>query len=126
MSKSDVHIALLMMVKNEHLRLHVTLESVLGYVNSIVLYDTGSQDDTIEIASSFCKKNNIPFRLKQGEFVDFSTSRNVSLDFADTYEDIDFILLMDTNDELRGGTELRKFCKSQISQPESAYMISQE
>lgn len=126
MSKSDVHIALLMMVKNEHLRLHVTLQSVLGHVDSIVLYDTGSQDNTIEIASSFCKKNNIPFRLKQGEFVDFSTSRNVSLDFADTYEDIDFILLMDTNDELKGGTELRKFCKSQINQPDSAYMISQE
>ena len=63
MSNHNVHIALLMMVKNEHKRLYVTLNSVLGYVDSIVMYDTGSEDNTIEIASSFCKKNNITFRL---------------------------------------------------------------
>ena len=126
MVKRNVHIALLMMVKNEHKRLHVTLNSVLGYVDSILLYDTGSEDNTIEIASSFCEKNNIPFRLKQGVFVDFSTSRNVSLDFGDTFEDIDFLLLLDTNDELRGGVELRKFCESQIDTPDNAYMLTQE
>jgi glycosyltransferase involved in cell wall biosynthesis len=126
MSKSKVHIALLIMAKNEHLRLHVTLESVLGHVDSIVMYDTGSEDDTIEIASSFCKKHDIIFRLKQGEFVDFSTSRNVSLDFADTFEDIDFILLMDTNDELRGGDKLRKFCQEQIHKDDTSYLLAQE
>lgn len=126
MVKRNVHIALLMMVKNEHKRLHVTLNSVLGYVDSIVLYDTGSEDNTIEIASSFCEKNNIPFRLKKGVFVDFSTSRNVSLDFADTFEDIDFVLLLDTNDELKGGGELRSFCESQIDTSDTAYMVTQE
>ena len=95
MSKQSPHIALLMMVKNEQKRLLVSLNSVLGHVDSIVLYDTGSEDNTIEIASTFCQENNIPFRLKQGEFVDFSTSRNVSLEFADTFEDIDFLLLME-------------------------------
>jgi len=126
MSKRKVHVALLIMAKNEHLRLHVTLESVIGYVDSIVLYDTGSEDNTIEIASSFCKKHNIIFRLKQGDFVDFSTSRNVSLDFADTFEDIDFLLLMDTNDELRGGDKLRKFCEIQMNTDDSAFLLSQE
>lgn len=109
MSKKDVHIALLMMVKNEKKRLSVSLQSVLGVVDSIVLYDTGSTDNTIEIAEKFCKSHNIPLRLKQGEFVNFSESRNVSLDFADTFEDIDYILLLDTNDELRNGDKLRKF-----------------
>ena len=117
MNKNDVHIALLMMVKNEHKRLHVSLNSVLGYVESIVMYDTGSEDNTIEIASEFCKKNNILFRLKQGTFVDFSTSRNESLEFADSFEDIDYLLLLDSNDELRGGTAMRKFCKESINLP---------
>ena len=126
MSNHNVHIALLMMVKNEHKRLYVTLNSVLGYVDSIVMYDTGSEDNTIEIASSFCKKNNITFRLKQGEFVDFSTSRNVSLEFADTFEDIDFLLLLDTNDELKGGSSMRKFCQEQINTPNTGYLLCQE
>ena len=41
------HIALVIMVKNENKRLHVTLNSVLGHVNSIIMYDTGSDDNTI-------------------------------------------------------------------------------
>ena len=126
MNKNDVHIALLMMVKNEHKRLHVSLNSVLGYVDSIVMYDTGSEDNTIEIASNFCKKNNIIFRLKEGTFVDFSTSRNVSLDFADTFEDIDYLLLLDSNDELRGGSNMRKFCKEQINSPSTGFLVCQE
>jgi glycosyltransferase involved in cell wall biosynthesis len=126
MNKNDVHIALLMMVKNEHKRLHVSLNSVLGYVDSIVMYDTGSEDNTIEIASNFCKKNNITFRLKEGTFVDFSTSRNVSLDFADTFEDIDYLLLLDSNDELQGGSQLRKFCNEQINSPNTGFLVCQE
>lgn len=122
----NVHVALLIMVKNEKKRLHVTLNSVLGHVDSIVLYDTGSEDNTIEIASSFCEKHNIIFRLKQGEFIDFSTSRNISLDFADTFEDIDFLLLMDTNDELRGGEQLRKFCSQQMKTPTTGFLVCQE
>ena len=98
-----IHVALLMMVKNEHKRLLVSLESTIGYVNSIVVYDTGSTDDTIEILQNFSAKYKIPLRLKQGEFENFAASRNVALDFADTFDDIDYLLLMDTNDEIRGG-----------------------
>lgn len=120
------HIALLMMVKNEHKRLHVSLESVVGYVNSIVIYDTGSTDNTIEIVTNFCEKNNIPLRLKQGEFTNFAESRNVSLDFADTFEDIDYLLLLDTNDELRNGPELRKECDKYLKEKNTGFLISQE
>ena len=54
-----IHVALLMMVKNEHKRLLVSLESTIGYVNSIVVYDTGSTDDTIEILQNFSAKYKI-------------------------------------------------------------------
>lgn len=120
------HIALLMMVKNETKRLQVTLDSVIGYVNSVVLYDTGSTDDTIDIAKRFCEKYKIPLRLKQGEFENFAVSRNVSLDFADTFEDIDFMLLMDTNDELRGGKNLRNFCSIYQDKPNTGFLVCQE
>jgi glycosyltransferase involved in cell wall biosynthesis len=113
----NIHIALLMMVKNEHKRLHVTLNSILDnknnnhFIKSMVIYDTGSTDNTIQILKDFSNKHNIELRLKEGEFVDFSTSRNVSLDFADSFDDIDYLLLMDTNDELRGGDALVQFAK---------------
>lgn len=97
----SIHIAILMMVKNEKKRLRVTLESVKDFADSLVIFDTGSTDNTIDICKEFCEKNKIPLRLKQGDFVNFETSRNVSLDFADSFPDIDFILLMDTNDELK-------------------------
>ena len=120
------HISILMMVKNEHKCLHITLESIKNFADSLVIYDTGSTDNTIEICQNFCKINNIPLRLKQGEFVDFSTSRNVALDFADSFKDIDYLLLLDTNDEIKGGEILRKISEEYMEKDKSAFLISQE
>ena len=108
MTKDKVHIAVLIMAKNEKKRLHVTLESIKNIADSLIFFDTGSEDNTIDIAREFCEKNKIPFRLKQGIFVNYSVSRNESLDFADSFEDVDYIILMDVNDELRGVEYLRK------------------
>ena len=93
-------IGVLMMVKNEKLRISVTLESIKNFADCLIIYDTGSSDNTIEICENFSKQNNIPLYLKQGEFVNFEVSRNISHDFADTVEFIDYLLLLDTNDEL--------------------------
>jgi len=122
-----VHVALLIMVKNEQARLSETLNSVIGTVDSIVAFDTGSTDDTIGILKRFSQEHNIPLRLKEGEFIDFSTSRNTSLDFADTFNDIDFLLLLDCNDEIRGGEGLIKFCEEYKYNTEvTAYHVRQE
>lgn len=123
------HIALLMMVKNEEKRIEASLSSCLGIVKSIVIYDTGSTDKTLEIIKNFCTKNKVTLRLKIGEFVDFSTSRNVSLDFADLYPEIDYLLLLDSNDELKGGKYLLKFAKEDLNKSgkgASAFYICQQ
>lgn len=101
-------LAVLLMVKDEEARLHVTLESIKGTASFLVMYDTGSTDKTIQIATEFCEKNNIKLRLLIGTFENFCKSRNVSLDFADSFADIDYVLLMDSNDELKGGDILLK------------------
>ena len=122
-----VHIAVLMMLKNESKRLNVTLDSIKNFADSLVIFDTGSTDDTIDICKNFSELYNIPLRLKQGEFTDFSESRNVSLDFADTFEDIDYLLLMDCNDELIGGDILRKFAEEDyVNNKMYSFLISQE
>jgi glycosyltransferase involved in cell wall biosynthesis len=121
-----VHIAVLMMVKNEKKRLHVSLDSVVGFADSLVIFDTGSTDNTIEICQEFSAKHNIPLRLKEGSFVNFSVSRNESLDFADSFPDIDYLLLLDTNDELRNGKILRKCAEEYMTNKSTGFLLSQE
>lgn len=110
MSQKRLHISVFMMVKNEQKRILVSLESVKDYVDSIIIFDTGSTDNTIQIINEYCNKHKLLLRLKQGEFIDFSTSRNEGLNFAESFSEIDYILLLDTNDELRGGNLLRDIC----------------
>jgi len=106
-----VHLALLMMVKNEHLRIEVSLDSVLGVVDSVVVLDTGSTDGTQDIIRNWCTKHNIPLFLKEEPFTTFCKSRNVSLDYLDTTP-ADYGLLLDCNDELQNGKGLREYVNS--------------
>lgn len=105
-------LAAILMVKNESYRIHVTLTSVLGFASTIIIYDTGSTDDTVDIITKFCKKYKLSLYLKHGTFVDFSTSRNVLISFADTVPDVKFFLMLDCNDELQNGGDLIRFCKT--------------
>lgn len=123
---SQIHIAALMMVKNEKKRLRVTLDSLIGYVSSIIVYDTGSTDNTIEILKEFERETKITLRLMEGEFVDFSTSRNVSLDFAATFEEVDYLLLIDVNDELQGGETMIQCAEHYKKSPDMGFMVCQQ
>ena len=121
-----VNIAVLIMVKNEHKRLHVTLESIKNFADSLIIYDTGSTDDTIQICKDFSELNKITLRLKEGEFVNFSDSRNVGIDFADSFDDVQYILMLDVNDELRGGDKLRQFAEENVDSEKSAFLVQQQ
>lgn len=121
----DPHIAALLMVKDEEARIHVTLNSITNHIDSLVVYDTGSTDKTLEIIRAFCKKHHITLRLKEGVFTNFAESRNVALDFADSFAGIDFLLLMDANDELRKGNVLRDFAREHITDDKPAYYVHQ-
>jgi hypothetical protein len=124
-NKKSTNIGAAIMVKNESLRIEVTLKSILGFANVLIIYDTGSTDDTISIIKSFCKKYKISLYLKMdNEFIDFSTNRNILLDFADTVPNIEFLLLLDCNDELHNGSDLIKFCKV-APKNEEAFFIKQ-
>jgi glycosyltransferase involved in cell wall biosynthesis len=117
-------IGCLMMVKDEEKRIHVSLDSITDIVDCLIVYDTGSTDKTVQIITNHCEKNKINLYMIQGEFDNFCNSRNVSLDYADT-KNIDFILLLDTNDELRNGKELIKFSKKELSSNNVAYLTCQ-
>ena len=90
-----------MMVKNEKFSIMTTMNSIAGKVDGLVIYDTGSTDNTLELIREFCKNNNLPLHIKEGAFVDFSTSRNVLLRFVDVFTQYDYVLLLDSNDVLQ-------------------------
>jgi glycosyltransferase involved in cell wall biosynthesis len=101
-------ICLAMMVKNEEKTILKSFNSCKSIVESIKIYDTGSTDKTLELIEQFKTENpNIDVQVIQGEFVDFATSRNVLLDFVDLDYNVQFAILLDSNDELHGGEELK-------------------
>lgn len=118
-------IGLLMMLKNEKKRLHVTLNSVIGNVDALIIFDTGSTDETLDIIQNFSKKYKINLYLIQGEFVNFSISRNVSLEYADKIG-VNYLLLLDCNDELKSGKNLRNIAKEYLDKENNAFLVCQE
>lgn len=84
-------ISLCMIVKNESHNLSRCLDSVKDLVDEMIVVDTGSTDDTVEIAKSY--------GAKVGFFAwcdDFAAARNHSLSLATG----DWILVLDADEEL--------------------------
>lgn len=117
-------VAGVMMVKNEHDNILFTLNSLLNYVDGLVVYDTGSTDDTKEIIQKFSEQHKLNLYFIEGEFVDFSTSRNVLLDYLDTLP-FEFGLLLDSNDELTNGEAFRLFVDGEKRTKYTRYMVCQ-
>jgi len=91
-----------MIVKNEAENLARCLQSVHGVVDEIVVVDTGSEDDTKEIARRFgARVLDYPWGG------DFSAARNFSLEHATG----DWVLILDADEELagEGHNDLRSF-----------------
>lgn len=115
-----------MMLKNESKRILVTLKTLEGIIKKLIIFDTGSTDNTLELVSEWCNSNGVELHTKIGEFVDFSRSRNVLSDFADTIEGYDFILFLDCNDELIGGQKLLEECEKFALMPNKVFMVRQK
>lgn len=118
-------IGLLMMVKNEGQHMLTSLRTVVNVVDAVIIYDTGSTDNTIEVIQNFCQEHKINLYLIQGTFVDFSTSRNVSLAYAEKIN-VHYLLLLDSSDELRGGNELKEFAKEMYTQVYTGFLTCQQ
>ena len=115
-------IALGMIVKDEETTLRKTLDSAIDAVEAIFIFDTGSTDGTLDLIREYRKEiAPKPIYLMQGEFVNFSVSRNKLLDFIENHQSshfIDFILLLDANDEFHGVKELKEYASQRLASPD--------
>jgi len=92
-----------MIVKNEAGRIERALKSCVDYIDSYVIVDTGSTDDTLNIIREFFKKHNKKGHVTSDKFVDWSQARNAALIHARNAQERlkwDYLLLMDADMEL--------------------------
>ncbi|OPH61211.1 hypothetical protein BC351_14795 [Paenibacillus ferrarius] len=84
-------ISLCMIVKNEEAHMHRCLDSIKNTVDEIIIVDTGSTDNTVQIAKSYrAKVITIPWKS------DFASARNAGLSLASG----SWILILDADEEL--------------------------
>lgn len=93
-------ICLNMIVKNESKIITRFFDSVLPFIDGYCICDTGSSDDTKEVIQSYFKEKDIPGKLVEKDFVDFSTNRNFALQACHSMKDMDYVLLLDADMKL--------------------------
>lgn len=99
---ASARICLNMIVKDEAEIIDRCLESLLPAVDTWVICDTGSTDDTPERIRSFFARHGVPGLLAHRPFVDFATTRNEALALCRAWDEpFDYILLADADMELR-------------------------
>jgi len=77
---SPAKLILLSMVKNESRIIERLMGSVKGRVDAIVIADTGSTDNTVELVNRYLANNEIPGAVYQYPFKNFGASRTKSFE----------------------------------------------
>lgn len=78
-SNQPVKICLTMIVKNESKIIERCLNSAKEVVDCIVICDTGSTDNTVEIIQQFMKNTGIPGKIYQHQWKNFGHNRTLSV-----------------------------------------------
>jgi len=90
-------------VKNEEHCIGNMIKSVINYVNEVILIDTGSTDNTIEVAREACIRNGpngtiqkVPLRVYRVGFTNFGEIRTLASHLASQ----EWVLMLDADEEL--------------------------
>jgi tetratricopeptide (TPR) repeat protein len=94
--QSRPKICLSMIVKDEEHVIRRCLDSIIPFIDSWVVVDTGSVDDTPKLVKDAL--GHLPGELLHEPWIDFSTNRNQSLEVARKYGD--YVLFIDADDVL--------------------------
>lgn len=88
-------VCLNMIVKNESNIIERMFDSVIDFIDTYCICDTGSTDDTIQKIETYFNKRNIKGKLVVEEFKNFEYNRNFAIEQA--RDMADYILLMDAD-----------------------------
>lgn len=118
-------LVLVIMVKDEATVIEKTLQPfVEAGVRDIMLLDTGSTDDTINVTKKFFESNHVNGVIEQEPFVDFSTSRNRAMEYAEKhFPDAVFFFMLDANWDTKNVSKLIEFCEEYKNHSDLAYAV---
>jgi glycosyltransferase involved in cell wall biosynthesis len=94
-------IGVLLMVRNEADSITATLESLTKHFKHVFLYDTGSTDNTVAVATTFAKKHSLQLHTTTAPFDNFASTRNQSITWAESLRVVEFVFLLDAGDVFR-------------------------
>lgn len=107
-------IGLCMIVKDESHIIHEVLKSTLDIIDTYVILDTGSTDNTIEIIKDFYAKTDITGMVVQGEWKGFGPSRSEALKLCNGK--MDYILMIDADDLMAYPPDCKLFLKGVLNE----------
>ena len=107
-------LGLYMIVKNEAGGIADTMHSVLPYLDGLSVLDTGSDDGTVETITSLMHDYGVSGAVHHGTFTDFSSTRNEALRLATATLNTTFLLMLNGDDTLIGGDQLRRFLSYRV------------
>ena len=93
-------IALVMIVKDEAHVVTEAFDSVLEFIDTWCIVDTGSTDGTQDLIRSYFAEAGIPGELHEREWVDFAHNRTEALQLS--RGSAEYALMMDADDRLYG------------------------
>jgi glycosyltransferase involved in cell wall biosynthesis len=128
-TQKDPLLVVALMIKNEGPVIDDTLRPLVeGGIDSFLIFDTGSTDNTIEKVYDFFITHSITnFAILQESFVNFAVSRNRALDLVDEYfPQATLILMPDAEWILRNSKDLLAFCKENKNDWHASYIIALE
>lgn len=118
-------LVVVLMVKNEEDVICPTLQPFVDAgVESYLIFDTGSTDNTVDVVTYFLQSYSVDFFVEQEPFIDYSTSRNRALDLAqERFPDAVFFVMPDAEWYLKNAGDLLKFCVQHQTNTEAVYLI---
>ena len=119
-------LVVVLMVKNEATALVATLDSYLSAgLTHFLVFDTGSSDDTVQLALNYFQQAGVSGVVEQEPFVDFATSRNRALELAESqFSEATFFVMPDAEWHLQNGDALINFCKQEYDTATPLYLLT--
>ena len=121
----DHILVLSIMIKNEESSICKTLQPfVEAGVTNFLIYDTGSTDNTVNVAKKYCENNKVNYYVIEEPFINFCESRNRGIELTKQYfPNVLFFIMIDCEWYAEGIIHLIEFCVRNASSTADYYHI---
>lgn len=120
-AKINTIVSLVIMVKNEGKVIVDTMKPLVerGGIHNILIYDTGSEDNTIQVCKDYFKEKKLNGIVHQGPWLEYGETRNAVLDLGKKLfsNESTFLLMIDSEWYAQNPEALIPFCEKHKDDP---------